>query len=469
MLNKLKIANIRSFLQTQTLEFSLPDTNNFGSGLNIIVGQNNSGKSTLARSIRNFFSNQQTFPVGLKDRRDPNRPLLEFEWINEIGRKSFKIIDSGNGGHFNKTEGSLNIQSKVRYIPSRRPWAHRFNAQPMNQVAMYEMNDFNNRKSQENYVDHALSNALSNILLDNNKKNEFMDLIQHVDSNITDISLDIDELQDIITFKRKNSTTHSMAQTGDGIFSIIRIIFTIVASEKNDTIIIDEPELSLHPQAQKNLASLIEKASKDRQFLIFSHSPYFINWRCMANGGKISRIFLDDSGNSIIKTASKETLEAIHKIAISDIKNRKLYDTICKEFFFSMKSIFVEGPEDVHYIQNYIGPEREKDIPLMGYGCGGSGNIIHWLRLARDLSIKSVAIFDGNKKSDYDLCKTEFSEEKSISVEIIETQDIRDKYIFKDGKETAKIQTEGIFDRAGNIKPDRKAKFDALLNTIETF
>lgn len=67
--------------------------------------------------------------------------------------------------------------------------------------------------------------------------------------------------------------------TGLKALAIIKTLLLNGSIEKNGTMILDEPEIHLHPQWQKILAEIIVLIQKDfnMHILINSHSPYFIN------------------------------------------------------------------------------------------------------------------------------------------------------------------------------------------------
>ena len=46
---------------------------------------------------------------------------------------------------------------------------------------------------------------------------------------------------------------------GDGLISLMTLVGTLVLSKPNSTILIDEPELSLHPDVLKKLFILLKK------------------------------------------------------------------------------------------------------------------------------------------------------------------------------------------------------------------
>lgn len=67
--------------------------------------------------------------------------------------------------------------------------------------------------------------------------------------------------------------------TGLKSFSIIKTLLLNGSLVENGTIVLDEPEIHLHPEWQKLLAEIIVLIQKDfnMHILINSHSPYFIN------------------------------------------------------------------------------------------------------------------------------------------------------------------------------------------------
>ena len=90
---------------------------------------------------------------------------------------------------------------------------------------------------------------------------------------------------------------HSGEGLGDGIWSVFTICAAFVDAPEHSTIIIDEPELSIHPVIQKRLMKLFMDFSKNNQIIICTHSPYFINWNAIANGAQLIRI-VKESTNS---------------------------------------------------------------------------------------------------------------------------------------------------------------------------
>lgn len=77
----------------------------------------------------------------------------------------------------------------------------------------------------------------------------------------------------------------AIASLGSGIEMIISLLFleTLAAlSKENVIILIDEPELHLHPHLQEVFTQYLKELSEEKQIFISTHSPYFFK-NCMSN------------------------------------------------------------------------------------------------------------------------------------------------------------------------------------------
>ncbi len=80
-----------------------------------------------------------------------------------------------------------------------------------------------------------------------------------------------------IRYKTKN-TTYSEAYAGSGETAIVKLVIDLLNAEDYSLILLDEPETSLHPLAQKRLINFILEQIKKRklQVIISTHSPDII-------------------------------------------------------------------------------------------------------------------------------------------------------------------------------------------------
>lgn len=81
-----------------------------------------------------------------------------------------------------------------------------------------------------------------------------------------------------VVFKRRG-IQYSEASAGSGELAIVRAVIQLLACEKNALILLDEPETSLHPGAQKNFLTFILHLwrTKQLQIVMSTHSPTIVD------------------------------------------------------------------------------------------------------------------------------------------------------------------------------------------------
>ena len=207
---------------------------------------------------------------------------------------------------------------------------------------------------------------------------------------------------------------------------------------------------------------MLARFASDRQVIVTTHSPYFINWSDLAVGAKIYRL-TQAPGGVDIGSLSPETIVTLGRM-IGDWQKPSLLDAVAREIFFADEVVFFEGPEDVGLVRKFTDDYELPPVPAFGYGAGGAGNLRHFLRMATDLGIPAAAIYDGDHVDAKEEAKREFPD---ALIEILPTSDIRDKPARgADNREADETEKEGIFDCRGVIKAEHEAFLTDLLNRI---
>ena len=142
--------------------------------------------------------------------------------------------------------------------------------------------------------------------------------------------------------------------------------------------------------------------------------------------------------------------------------NRKLFDAVAKEIFFTKSCLFVEGQEDAHVIANYCEAASLPPLEVFGYGAGGAPNIINWITMACEINIRCAALFDGDEAGTkaFHMCKSKFDADPNVLLEQLWTDDIRDK--------TDPIKV-GIFTDKWVLKPEHEERWSALIARFTDF
>lgn len=79
--------------------------------------------------------------------------------------------------------------------------------------------------------------------------------------------------------RNENSVETLITDVGFGVSQILPVITLLYYAPENSTILIEQPEIHLHPKVQAGLADLFISASKTRnlQIIVESHSEHFLN------------------------------------------------------------------------------------------------------------------------------------------------------------------------------------------------
>jgi predicted ATP-dependent endonuclease of OLD family len=453
-IKSLEISNYRSFTAKQTVNFAIPKCNLPGSGMTIIVGPNNSGKTSFIEAI----SITKNSRVGQNERYSNKAILIK------------KSLQSGVSAQFyNVSQGSL-IECGVK------PLDGKFEFSPLvigsiksitRNLSSHEMEaqEFT-RNSAGSYVRGAINHNIGGRLkaIIKADREEFSSYVQKILPQFHDWTIDTDDNgQDYIVYHSSYGSAHRIDLTGDGVLAVITICANLFNNPELKTLIIDEPEKSLHPNAQKRLFKMLLHESKDKQIVICTHSPHFISFQSFINGGEIIRFNkLNDKNTTVHKLDRNNPYKDLLMKQIEEWQKPQLFDSVAKEIFFSENILFCEGPEDVGIISRYLESENiEYSFDIYGYGVGGVNNMPLYVRLSQDLCVQKTAfLFDGDEGALK--IKKELESKKSngnVLFVNLSKCDIRDK--------TDKPKSiDGVFDSSGNIKPGNKIEFDQLLMQI---
>jgi predicted ATP-dependent endonuclease of OLD family len=321
------------------------------------------------------------------------------------------------------------------------------------------------------YWNHTLENEQDSVLVGRiaamlpSQRAEFDRILKELLPEISSWKVELSRGQSFIQYITKAGAQHSADLFGDGMASLFRVSLAIVDSGAGQILVIDEPELSLHPQAQKSLAAMLSRCASDRQILITTHSPYFVSWADLANGAKVYRLAQGEDGVSV-EVLDPYTIENLKGLT-DDWQKPNLLDAVSREIFFADEVLFLEGQDDMGLLRKFCDDRSLPQMATFGYGAGGFGNIEHFLDMAEDLNIRAAAVYDGDHADAKARAERNFPD---ALIKILPTPDIRDKLVRdSNNKETDQIQKLGIFDSAGVLKTEYESYLVGLIDEIRGF
>ncbi|MER9022147.1 AAA family ATPase [Mesorhizobium sp. M0815] len=137
----------------------------------------------------------------------------------------------------------------------------------------------------------------------------------------------------------KQGSSFSVGAASSGERELLTYLFAIFAlNVRNAVIIVDEPELHLHPKWQTALFALFEKLSKStgNQFVMATHSPTFIS---PASIQYVSRVYSENQRSNIVRLSAASLPNAKHLFNIVNSENNE-------RVFFTDTVVLVEGLHD---------------------------------------------------------------------------------------------------------------------------
>jgi putative ATP-dependent endonuclease of OLD family len=159
----------------------------------------------------------------------------------------------------------------------------------------------------------------------------------------------------------------------------------------------EEPELYLHPNAQRILYDALREISTEHQVCVSTHSPFFFS---AADSGTYIRLRKDAHGSN----GQPPSSEALHINLVDSLSVKDSFQIICYEnnnaAFFCDRVVLVEGDCDIIYLKHLartLKPEWDFDrrnISIVKVGGKGSFHRYREFFRSFDVEVRIVADLD---------------------------------------------------------------------------
>ncbi len=147
---------------------------------------------------------------------------------------------------------------------------------------------------------------------------------------------------------------------------------------------IDEPEISLHPQAQRKLLDSLKEISKTKQVFVSTHSPFFVDPSLVDSIFKFTNLASD--GATVYRNKNPKLKSGVQEDRSFFLRHRNL--------FFTNKAIFLEGVADNdRYSEFCLKNDLENLIPNF-FIMNGCGPTLFFYDLCKEFGIEFYAIVD---------------------------------------------------------------------------
>ena len=308
---KIKNLHIEEYNGLENLDINFESE---GKVLDLIVlaGINGSGKTRVLESIRYWFEMFRSKAVNVElfyeeNEREVLESLMNSEGLTEVEKEAQKDIEFTDclrnikfynyDYRHNKTEnqnynskiisrsfGKLKIFPKIIYVPTEINFEEIKKAQTnlkkeysfINIVDSYEIKDI------PSYIATRISkvaNEEEDLTMGQVRKKVFEEIngifeILELDVKLSEISKDENSMPIFTDSSGKKFGINELSSGEKQLF--LRTLAIKMLEPENSIIMIDEPELSLHPKWQQKIVDVYKKIGKNNQIILATHSPHIL-------------------------------------------------------------------------------------------------------------------------------------------------------------------------------------------------
>lgn len=436
---KIHSVSIKNFKSIKELEFDFPD-----SGILVLIGENNAGKSNIARLFdmilgeswygkekmedHDFFnrSRQNKIEICIKFNNDTlvnfTQPSSDWglKYLKQNGEKmpfgysvkddfpcTYLSADRTLDKHLSFYDWTL--IGKIRKAFHVRVEDHIKNSieNKFNEMMSLfnKVSGFENFKSDfEAYFKELApgSNTTLNLTFKPYSPSNLFKTMQIVAMNENDINYDMD-----------------LSELGEGVRNmvLVALLRSYAKNFKNNSagiLILEEPELYLHPQARRHLATILKEiAAEGVQIILSTHSDSFIDVGNFDSIGRVVKLNDDNDGlfTEMFTVSKAQLVRKCHETGVPPEKCTEdniseFYSTTSNyrlnEGFFAKFIILVEGETEEMALPIYL---SHIGIDINKYGISilavnGKGNLPKYWRLFTMFGIPTVLLFDNDASTD---------------------------------------------------------------------
>jgi putative ATP-dependent endonuclease of the OLD family len=188
----------------------------------------------------------------------------------------------------------------------------------------------------------------------------------------------------------KQGSKFLVGNASSGEKELLTYLFAIYALNVKDAlIVIDEPELHLHPRWQKTLLGLFERLALEtgNQFLLATHSAVFVSPSSIEY---VSRVYSTEQRSAIVRLNNSSLPEPKHLFSIVNSQNNE-------RMFFADKVVLVEGISDRIFFESVFnsldvtsGNSRTCEV----ISVGGKGFFAPYMALLESCKVPYAVIAD---------------------------------------------------------------------------
>ena len=300
-IEKIKIDKFR-VLDDIEIQFQVPQSatadRETGNVVNVIAGVNGTGKTSLLEALFSAISNPYNYFSVKKN------GVLNVFPFGEINKDTWRVLQD-KISDFNQKHNNIAFsynEPRIIFLPSQQNFKYKALTQLGNNYMFLNKIEIDKiLGAAEFYIkEYILSAVIDSSIADPQQRmeqavNSFND--KFLNANLlTRLSRLSKEQFNRPLFKNALGQEVTIDLLSDGEKQLYgRVISLMILNPHNSMILIDEPEISLHPAWQQKIIQIYSKIGRNNQFIVATHSPQII-----ASVPYQNRILLRKEQNKII-------------------------------------------------------------------------------------------------------------------------------------------------------------------------
>lgn len=471
-IKSLQIKNYKLFSPNEFFEISdlnIPDNEASGSGLTIFVGENGCGKSALLDALAMPYVSYKTDSFSIGDINNPSEKVeiniftdedypykgtmpnsflrgkgFAFKGgIRNRGNKDFLSSIVVTDQQFIRADGETKPKDNTPdlRLSVNNPWSgSRFN--DIEYLILDKNRTFQTRKGTYNDTrfDRIMEDLNYQYIQKENNPMDCNDSLKEVKnlenkgviigikeaiSKFNEISDNPLKLKLIDNWKpfanayfgtdKENLQSIPLNQLGSGYEMIFSLIYSYYLSKKGNKkliVLIDEPELHLHPKLQSDFIDLLLEFSKDSQIILTTHSPLFIKQAMSKSSVKVK--ILNKVENSVaVANPELGVLPYLSANEVNFIAFKLATEEYHNELYEQLKIIKGEDKRIKQFDNDFFVHEKNEDKNSQWMGYQNEVSIHTFLR-------NQIHHQAENGKADYEQLKSSIEKMRDYLIELNE-------------------------------------------------
>ena len=345
---KIKNLHIKEFIGLRDISINF-EKNDEPLPLIVLAGSNGSGKTRVLESILRYFQDhlnykQNNIEVGIfYEEKEKNCISNVRDFFYRLESFSYCEANDPLREKHIEIKNKLDILPKIIYVPTEINF-QKMNVASTTLVQEYKFINIVNTNLIKDIPSYIATKMISAMLKNKNEKvgdvqkkvfDEINEIFENlsIDVKVEDISQDG---RNITLFTNSSGDEFDINELSSGEKQLfLRTLAIKMLNPENSIILIDEPELSLHPKWQQRIVDVYKKIGKNNQIIIATHSPHILGSVRKEN---IMLLDKDDDGKIVVRTGdelydsygqpTERILEDI--MGLKTTRNQEIFDKLEK-------------------------------------------------------------------------------------------------------------------------------------------